>query len=363
MIYGLYRKTSAEFMLENLGETSISDNTVPLSVRETLLAINKYSAVNNFLIDEQVKPLQKLMLLASWYLSDKYTQPLYMDQNDLSKSIGISFSIREYLTGKTSNFISKDTIDSLEDFVSDLGKSIRKGQDILLTKLFKDFYADNRRAYPGVHGVYLEYTSLLSSVKLDYSPDWSNPNVMAKHYVELLLRQGGLLPAGKHGEGAQDYDVQKTKDRHHINFYKPSNDVMNLIMLGDLHFKYAYLEGTKNLDYYSRMRTLRNNFEDGIPPSFWESDLQDLYIERLIEFVNEWESNGVIEYTYKGPNRYILVNGKWVVDTSKIDFLKMNHQGTTYNLQEMIKKGWITTDFVDNIIADLRQKLESRGLM
>lgn len=164
----------------------------------------------------------------------------------------------------------------------------------------------------------------------------------------------------KYGEGAENFNGGF---RHHIDFYKPSMDPMNLIILGNLHYRYIYAESIQDLDYYSRMRYMRNCFQDAIPPSFWESDLQDRYIERLIEFVTEWENNKAIQYTWQGPNRYVFVDGKWVVDTSKIDFIEIKYLGETYNLQGMLKKGWITEDWVDGIIQDIRQKLESRGLL
>lgn len=243
--------------------------------------------------------------------------------------------------------------------------SLRNSQKIILEQLYKEYYHHNSKAYPGLYGISNKYSLVgLMDVNIEsYAFEWKHPDVTAKHYVELLIRQGGLLPAGQYGEGAEDFNIKNNKFRHHIDFYKPSLDVMNLIMLGDLHYKYTTAEGAKNLDYYTRMRGMRDGFQDAIPPSFWESDLQDLYIERLIEFVTEWENNGVIQYTWKGPNRYIINNGIWVVDNSKVDFIKMNYQGKTYNLQEMLIEGWVTEDFIDNIIANLRQKLESRGLI
>lgn len=60
---------------------------------------------------------------------------------------------------------------------------------------------------------------------------------------------------------------------------------------------------------------------------------------------------------------YVFVDGEWVIEDIKIDFIKINYRDKTYNLQEMLDKGWITEDWVDDIIQDLRQKLESRGLM
>ena len=79
--------------------------------------------------------------------------------------------------------------------------------------------------------------------------------------------------------------------------------------------------------------------------------MQDKYIERLIEFVTEWESTGnSIRYTDSRTG-------------DKVDFIKINYLGETYNLQKMIEMGWITEDWVDDIIKDLRLKLESRGLL
>lgn len=89
---------------------------------------------------------------------------------------------------------------------------------------------------------------------------------MAEHFVELLIRQGGLLPAGRWGEGAENYDISNPKFRHHIDFYKDSLDVKKLIILGSLHYKFQRtLEPIKDLDYYTRMRYMRDSFENAIP--------------------------------------------------------------------------------------------------
>ena len=121
--------------------------------------------------------------------------------------------------------------------------------------------------------------------------------------------------------------------------------------MGNLHSRFTHLEARGNLDYYTRMRYMRDGFEAARPPSFWDESLQDKYIERLKEFVTEWEST-------KSSIRYTdSITGK------KVDFIKIIYLGKTYNLQGMIKKGWITKDWVDDIIQDLRQKLEDRGLM
>ena len=111
------------------------------------------------------------------------------------------------------------------------------------------------------------------------------------------------------------------------------------------------------------MRYMRDSFENAIPPSCWESNLQDLYIERLKEIIIGWENDRVIQYTKQGPPTYEFVDGEWVIVDIKIDFIKMNYKGKTYDLQGMLEKGWITEDWVSSIIQDLRQKLESRGLM
>jgi hypothetical protein len=126
---------------------------------------------------------------------------------------------------------------------------------------------------------------------------------------------------------------------------------MNLILLGHLHSSFTRLEPVKDLDYYTLMRYMRDGFEDARPPSFWSKGLQDKYIERLKEFITDWESKkSSIRYTDSKTG-------------DKVDFIEINHKGKVYNLQGMIEKGWITEEWVDNIIQDLRQKLESRGLM
>ncbi|GAI65242.1 unnamed protein product [marine sediment metagenome] len=159
------------------------------------------------------------------------------------------------------------------------------------------------------------------------------------------------MPAGKWGEGAENYNVETKTSRHHINFIKAMSDVINLILLGNLHSTFTRLEAKSDLDYYTRMRYMRDSFENARPPSSWDPKFQDKYIERLKEFVSEWESTkSSIRYTHSETG-------------DKIDFIKINYQGETYNLQDMIEMGWITEDWVDNIIQDIRLKLESRGLL
>lgn len=121
--------------------------------------------------------------------------------------------------------------------------------------------------------------------------------------------------------------------------------------MGNLHSTFTRLEAKGDLDYYTRMRYMRDGFEAARPPSFWGESLQDKYIERLKEFVTEWESTkSSIRYTHS-------INGK------KVDFIKISYLGKTYNLQGMLRKGWITEDWVSAIVKDIRQKLESRGLI
>jgi len=149
-------------------------------------------------------------------------------------------------------------------------------------------------------------------------------------------------------------DVEDPKNRHHIIFNKFSNLVKDLILLGRLHYKFTYSEVKGDLDYYTRMRYMRDSFEGARPPSSWSKKLQDKYIERLKEFVIEWESTeSSIRYTHTRPD------GK----VEEVDFIKIKYGGKTYNLQGMIEKGWITKEWVNDIIRDIRQKLEERGLL
>ncbi len=120
--------------------------------------------------------------------------------------------------------------------------------------------------------------------------------------------------------------------------------------MGSLHSRSIVYETAHDPDYYFEMRNMRDDFEDARPPSFWREGLQDTYIERLKEFVIEWEIT-------KNSIRYTNSKGE------KVDFIKIVYRKETYNIQGMLEKGWITEKWVDGIIQDIRQKLESRGLM
>ncbi|MBA7469423.1 hypothetical protein ES707_04692 [subsurface metagenome] len=344
LIYGLYRKSSDKFILTNLGKSHISDDMgASLAVKESLLAINKYFVSKNILTVNKLNSLQKLIMLSSWYLSNIHGGGKYLSMVEIASRSNIhKQSISNYITGKISYIRDIEIINNLEDLINDLSETVRKEQRELLKQVYDNYYLENDDHFPGIHEVGNE---------IKYPRDWDYPQVIAKHYVELLLKQGGLLPAGAHGEGAEDFDISRRRNRHHIDFYKASKDVMNLILLGSLHSSFTGLEPLKNLDYYTLMRYMRDGFEEARPPSFWDENLQDLYIGRLKEFITEWEvTESSIRYTDPRTGE-------------KVDFIKMIYRGQTYNLEGMLKKGWITKEWVDSIIQDLRQKLESRGLL
>ena len=45
-----------------------------------------------------------------------------------------------------------------------------------------------------------------------------------------------MLPAGMKGESAELYMTSMTVFRHHIDYIKSCNEVMDLILLGNLHY-------------------------------------------------------------------------------------------------------------------------------
>ena len=213
---------------------------------------------------------------------------------------------------------NRDLLLNIQNIVTDLKEDIRPIQRELIDGLYHQFIRYNSRIWPGVHNVLELYIG--GGESLNYDPSWSNPGVMSRHYVELLIKQAGLLPAGQYGEGADYYDVSGHKFRHHFKYYKPSIDPLDLILLGSLHYKYTNLEPLKDLDYYNRMQYIKNGFEQGIPPSFWEKELQDLYIKRLKDSIIEWETTG------------------------KIGFIKVRIEGTIYGLEELIYRGWVSKE-------------------
>lgn len=337
LFQGLYRRSSAKFILDNLGKSRISnDEGVAPAVKKALLAVNKFSVSKDLFTEDS--ELQKLCMLLSWFLSDIHGGGKYLDIIDLANHLEINrHAVRKYFSGQTLNIKSIDYIDKIENLITELSNFLKKKQSELLKQVFDNFYFENAFYYPGVHGIGVDAQG--------YSKGFYNPKVVAKHIVELLLRQGGLMPAGRCGEGAENYNVDAKINRHHIDFNKAMSDVINLILMGNLHNKFTHLEAVKDLDYYSLMRGMRDDFEAARPPSFWDKNLQDKYIGRLKEFVTEWESTGnSIRYTDS-------------ITGEKVDFIKIDYQGETYNLEEMIQQSWITTDFVDRIIADIKQKL------
>jgi len=167
------------------------------------------------------------------------------------------------------------------------------------------------------------------------------------------------MPSGFLGEEAQNYNYKYTKARHHILFFKSSNLAIDLILLGDLHGTLRPREVRKDLDYYTNMRYMRDSFENSRPPSSWSTDLQDIYIERLKEFVIGWETTRTIKYSKRlGPPTYVFVNGQWVLDNSMVDFIKVRINDKIYDLQRMLDEDLITEEWVSNIIEDIKQKLK-----
>jgi hypothetical protein len=278
-------------------------------------------------------------MIGAWFLSEMHDGSEYLETEHLASHFSITNDrMKAYLDGRNLNIRNLDIIKNLEETVAILSETITGSQSELLQQVYDDFHSENAGIFPGVYGVR----------PAKYSDDWSDPNIVAKHIVELCLRQGGLMPAGKRGEGAENYDVENPKNRHHIIFNKASNYVIDLILLGKLHYRFTYSEVKGDLDYYSLMRYMRDSFEGAIPPSFWDTKLQDKYIGRLREFITEWESTeSSIRYTDSRTGE-------------KVDFIKIKYGGETYNLQGMIEQGWITQEWVDNIIKDIKSKLGSR---
>ena len=343
LIYGIYRKSSDKFVLSNLGESRISDDTrVNLAARKAMLSISKYSNSKNFLTNQELKPFQKLIMLLSWYSSDFVPEGGYINLESLSSLSNIpARSLNSYISGKKTQTRFLEVINNLEELVEIMSLTLRKDQRELLREVYNEFYRENERVFPTLHGI--------KAVK-PYAKDWFYPQVQAKHIVELCLRQGGLLPAGVRGEKAEDFNIEDPKNRHHIDFNQLSKDVKNLILLGKMHSKFTRLEKADDIGYKNLTQGFRDDFEAARPLSIWDSELQDVYIERLKEFVIEWEST-------ESSIRYTNSKGK------KVDFIKIVYRKRTYNIQGMLDKGWITPDFVDAIIQDIRQKLESRGLI
>jgi len=343
LLQGLYRRSSARFILDNLGKSRISDDKgEPPAVRKALLAVNKFSVSKNMFTENN--ELQKLIILLSWHLSNIHGGGKLLTMTELANHLNINLDItRDYLHGRSSNTNNIDIVNKLENLITGLKRSITIEQFKQLKEVYDIFCFENAYHYPGIHGVGHDARG--------YSKGFYNPKVVAKHIVELCIRQGGLMPAGRWGEGADNYNVDTKTSRHHINFVKTMSDVINLILMGNLHSTFTRLEAKGDLDYYTRMRYMRDGFEAARPPSFWSKKLQDKYIERLKEFVTEWEST-------KSSIRYTdSITGK------EVDFIKIDYQGKTYNLQDMIEMGWITEDWVDNIIQDIKQKLKDQGLM
>lgn len=337
-IYGLHRKGFDRFILDNLGEASIAETEgIPLSVQKSFIALNGFCRARNYFDLETTSPLQRLILVSSWYISDINNDGVYLKKTELSDYFSIQPSaIWRYLTGTVASIANRDLLLNIQNIVTDLKEDIRPIQRELIDGLYHQFIRYNSRIWPGVHNVLELYIG--GGESLNYDPSWSNPGVMSRHYVELLIKQAGLLPAGQYGEGADYYDVSGHKFRHHFKYYKPSIDPLDLILLGSLHYKYTNLEPLKDLDYYNRMQYIKNGFEQGIPPSFWEKELQDLYIKRLKDSIIEWETTG------------------------KIGFIKVRIEGTIYGLEELIYRGWVSKEWVDGIIADLKASLINRGL-
>ena len=141
LIYGLYRRTSAKFILNNLGKSNISDdNGVPLSVKKALLAINKYCASKNYLINEEVKSLQKLVLTFSWYLSDIHgVGGIYLDMEDIGRHLNISINkVRNYISGESLYTKNIDVLKNFIDKINYLRKMLTESQINLLKQLYND---------------------------------------------------------------------------------------------------------------------------------------------------------------------------------------------------------------------------------
>ena len=338
-VYGLHKKGFDGFIIDNLGESSITEvEGIPLSVQKSFIALNNYIRARDYFGSGLPSHLTKLMIVSSWYVSDIDNGGVYPTEKKLADYYNIKRStFKRYLSGEVVSTFNKDLLLQIRNVVTDLKEDIRPNQRDLLDGLHRIFEISNSRTWPGIHGVLNLYIG--NGESLDYDPSWKNPDVVSKHYVELLIKQAGLLPAGQFGEGAEYYDVSGYKFRHHFKYFKPSIDPLDLILLGSLHYKYMNDEPLKDLDYYNRMQYIKNGFEQGIPPSFWEKELQDLYIKRLKDSIVEWETTG------------------------SIDFIKVRINNVVYDLKEMITKGWMSRECVDDIIEGLKSSLINRGLL
>ena len=128
LIYGLYRKSSDEFMLHNLGKSRISDDvSAPPAVRKALLAVNKFSVSKNTFIENN--ELQKLIILLSWHLSNIHGGGKLLTMLELASHLNINMDItRDYLHGRSSGTNNMDIVNKLEDIITDLKESITSEQ-------------------------------------------------------------------------------------------------------------------------------------------------------------------------------------------------------------------------------------------
>jgi hypothetical protein len=185
--------------------------------------------------------------------------------------------------------------------------------------------------------------------------------------VELLISQAGMMPGDPFGRGTSKVEYYFVTDnpnapqcfyfRHHIDFYKyvfgdpsrrPSGGEnwwsWDLLLMGRYHFSRMMQESTKNLDYYSWARGLKNGFMHGRCPDYWTHNQKVKYYSRLYDIIAEWN---------KDPSERDF-------EQEKFDWFKVKIGNNPMSLNELLSRELIDEGFMDGIINPLKINIKAR---
>ena len=131
-----------------------------------------------------------------------------------------------------------------------------------------------------------------------YPEGWWDLQIMAEMIVELYERQLGL-----DGDTGELIKLGDFLERHHIDYDKSKSDLIVLILLSQGSHK-DIDHRLMNLDHYTRLRSARDAFEQGLPPPHWNKRAQ----ERYFKIQEKIKVKGIENALFGGMTKQEMIN-------------------------------------------------------
>ncbi|NVM56400.1 MAG: hypothetical protein HWN66_22065, partial [Candidatus Helarchaeota archaeon] len=150
LLYGLYMRSSAEFVLNNLGKKDIEGfDDVSLSVKKALIATSEFVRARRWFEFYRPSELNKLLMVTKWYIQGLnhggqfIQEQVYREYFDISESMFVS-----YRCGYVDAIRDSETFQKVKEVIFDLADKLNKPSQSFLLELHSAFYRHNADQWP-----------------------------------------------------------------------------------------------------------------------------------------------------------------------------------------------------------------------